>query len=179
MSPLQGHFLVAAPHQADRNLVETVVLVVEHTDRGAFGVVMNCPREPSGDTPSRHDYTADTATYFGGPVIGPFMALHAQKYLAEVEIVPGVFFSAKEDNVLPLMEQTDQPYKIFTGYVEWGKGQLDEEVEQGIWRIVPATADQVFSDSKNLWERLSKQAFPLQLHDLFDPNHVSVNPQFN
>jgi putative transcriptional regulator len=41
---LQGHFLVAAPHQVDPNFVEAVILVVAHADPGAFGVIVNCPR---------------------------------------------------------------------------------------------------------------------------------------
>ena len=48
MNSLQGHLLLAGPHQLDPNFVETVILVVEHADRGAFGVIVNCPRD-------RHD----------------------------------------------------------------------------------------------------------------------------
>ena len=42
------------------------------------------------------------------------------------------------------MDQTEEPYKIFTACVEWGKGQLDDDVGRGIWRIVAATAEQIF-----------------------------------
>ena len=41
MNSFQGHFLVAAPHQLDPNFVKAAILVVEHTDRGAFGVIVN------------------------------------------------------------------------------------------------------------------------------------------
>ncbi len=180
MSSLQGHFLVAAPHQADPSLIEAVVLVVEHTDQGAFGVVMNGPGQPGNGAPAPEpDYRAEAAAGLGGLVSGPPMAIHAERYLAEAKVLPGVFFSAKEENVLLLMDQTEEPYKIFTACVEWGKGQLDDDVGRGIWRIVAATAEQIFADSNGLWERLSKQAFPLQLFDLIDPRHLAVNPLFN
>ena len=97
MSSLQGHFLVAAPHQADPSLIEAVVLVVEHTDQGAFGVVMNGPGKP-GDGRSKRpepDYRAEAAAGLGGLVSGPPMAIHAERYLAEAKVLPGVFFSAK------------------------------------------------------------------------------------
>ena len=75
---------------------------------------------------------------------GPLMAIHTERTWRRPEVIPGVFFSAEEEeNVLLLMEQTDEPYKVLTGYVEWGKGQLDADVRQGIWRIVPATAERV------------------------------------
>lgn len=45
MKSLQGHFLVAAPHQLDPNFAAAVILVVEHADRRALGVLVNCPRD--------------------------------------------------------------------------------------------------------------------------------------
>ena len=54
MKSLQGYFLVATPHQLDPNFVETVILVVEHADRGAFGVIVNCPgNRQEGTSPQR------------------------------------------------------------------------------------------------------------------------------
>ena len=47
MSSLRGHLLVAVPYHPDRNLAETVILVVEHLDCGAFGVVLNGARQQS------------------------------------------------------------------------------------------------------------------------------------
>ena len=43
MNSFQGHFLLAAPHQLDPNFVEAVILVVEHSNRGAFGLILNGP----------------------------------------------------------------------------------------------------------------------------------------
>jgi len=45
MNSLQGYILVANPHQLDPDFIEAVVLVVEHDDRGAMGVIVNCPRD--------------------------------------------------------------------------------------------------------------------------------------
>ena len=47
MRSFQGHLLVAASHQRDPSFMETVILVVEHSALGAFGVILNCPRELS------------------------------------------------------------------------------------------------------------------------------------
>jgi putative transcriptional regulator len=107
------------------------------------------------------------------------MAVHTSDWLGEHEVLPGVFFSARERNVRALVRRADRPYKIFVGYAGWSAGQLDNEVEQGVWRIAVATAEQIFSESDELWQRLSRRAFPLQLHELFDPNDLSINPSFN
>ena len=74
------------------------------------------------------------------------MAVHMNASLGERQFLPGVFFSAREKNVLRLMRRMEQPCKVFMGYAGWGPGQLEYELEQGIWRVVPATPEQIFSD---------------------------------
>ena len=70
------------------------------------------------------------------------------------------YSSRQERNVRSLVHAPDQPLKVFVGYAGWAAGQLDDEVEQGVWRIAAATAEQLFSESDDLWHRLSRQAFP-------------------
>jgi putative AlgH/UPF0301 family transcriptional regulator len=41
MHAFKGHFLVTARHRRGQKFVETVILVVEHADQGAFGVILN------------------------------------------------------------------------------------------------------------------------------------------
>jgi putative transcriptional regulator len=183
MNSLRGHFLVAAPHQLDPNFVQTVILVVKHTGRGALGVIVNCPWE-EGDYPVKKPnlgriFPTEAHSCFGGPVTGPLMAVHTKQSLAEIQLLPGVFFSDKEENVLALMWQNDQPYKVFFGYAGWGPGQLEYEVEQGIWRVVPATPEQLFSDSSNLWQQLSSQASRMQLRGMFNLKHIPADPLLN
>ena len=80
MKSLQGHFLVAAPHQLDPNFVEAVILVVKYGDRGAFGVIVNCPRDRhegiSQPRITKPRWPEGSGLYFGGPVAGPLMAVH-------------------------------------------------------------------------------------------------------
>jgi putative transcriptional regulator len=183
MSSLRGHLLVAVPYHPDRNLAETVILVVEHLDCGAFGVVLNGARQQSdrivGEGIVQRRFLESTTTYSGGPVAGPLMAVHTDESVAEVELFPGGYFAVNEETIKALREQTDQPCRVFTGYVGWEGRRLGDEVQQGLWRIVPATAEAVFSESDDLWERLLRQAFPLELHDLLDPQHISANPSVN
>jgi putative transcriptional regulator len=183
MKSLRGHFLVAAPHQLDPNFVQAVVLVVEHADFGAIGVIVNClkdwhkqtsrqrntkPRRPKG--PRR---------YFGGPVTGPLMAIHADELFSEIEVLPGVFFAGREKNVCALMRSREQPCKIFTGYAGWSPGQLEREIEDGIWRAVPATAPEIFAHGDDLWERLLRRAFVSALAGMCNIKHVPSDASLN
>ncbi len=183
MKSVQGHFLVAGPHQHDPNFVETVVLVVEDSDQGAFGVILNCPWERNQRFPptSKTEWplSGNARVYFGGPITGPLMAVHTDESLAEHEILPCVFFAGKEKNVLHLIRQTKHPCKVFTGYSGWGPGQIADEIERGVWRVVPATADQIFSRCYRLWEQLARKVLEIQLKIVLNVRHIPADTQLN
>ena len=182
MNSLQGHFLVATPHQLDPNFIKAAILVVGHTERGAFGVIVNGASKECGRFQQRNGrwYSAKKLKlFFGGPVTGPLMAVHTKASLGERHFLSGVFFSAKAKNVLALMWRSEQPCKIFTGYAGWGPGQLDHEVEQGIWQVVPATPEQIFRESTDLWEQLSRQASRMRFRIMFNIKHIQANPLWN
>ena len=107
------------------------------------------------------------------------MAVHTKARLGEREFLPGVFFSGKEENVLKLMWRREQPCKIFTGYAGWGPEQLDDEIEQGVWRVVPATPEQIFLANSDLWEELSQEVSRLQLRSMFNIRHIPADPLLN
>jgi len=183
MHSLCGHLLLAAPHELDPNFVDAVVLVVEHSDRGVVGLILNCPRE-ANRTVSRaarigQPFPGKIRTFFGGPVSGPAMALHSDRSLAEREILPGVFFSCNEASVRALLRKRKQPLKIITGYAGWAPRQLEQEIELGVWRVVPGTAEAVFSDNSQLWQDLYRQGFELQLRAMLDLKYLPADPMLN
>ena len=45
MDSARGQLLIAGPALADPNFWRTVVLIVEHTEEGALGLVLNRPSE--------------------------------------------------------------------------------------------------------------------------------------
>jgi putative transcriptional regulator len=182
MNSLQGHFLVAAPYQNDPNFIKVAILVVGHTDRGAFGVIVNGSSKECSRFQQRNCRWCSPSKlrfFFGGPVTGPLMAVHTNAALGEKQFLPGVFFSAKEKNVLELMWQAQQPCKIFMGYAGWGPGQLDYEVERGVWRVVVATPERIFSDASDLWEQLSRQATRMQMRTMFNIKYIPADPLLN
>ena len=109
---------------------------------------------------------------------GPLMAVHRDECFAEIEVLPGVFFAGREKNVL-LMRSGKQPCKVFRGYVGWGPGQLEYEIEYGIWRTIPATAAKIFSNADNLWERLLRQAFDSLLQVMCNIKHIPSDASLN
>jgi putative transcriptional regulator len=182
MNSLKGQFLVAAQRQLDPNFAKTVILVCAHTEKTAFGVVVSRLRD--GSDPSRQRSgtwcrPGKATLYRGGPVTGPLMAVHTRARFGEWQILPGVFFSRKENNVLALMRRSERLCRIFTGYVGWGQGQLDDEVQQGTWRVVPATPEQVFQADSDLWQQLSVLASRMQLRSMLRIRYFPLDPLLN
>ena len=164
-----GSLLVASPELADPNFSHSVVLVLRHDDNGAIGVVIN--RVTSLAPGKVFPEIAETlgsykgTLYRGGP-LAPSRLLYLVRGLAAAtvngpEIVDKVFLAADPDSLPEILRLATGPdeFRMFAGHAEWTAGQLESEVKHGAWRIVPASAEVVFSDKPTtLWDRLSTRA---------------------
>jgi putative transcriptional regulator len=182
MESLEGRLLLASPQLLDPNFVHTVILLIEHTEMGALGLVLNRPTGKTieelwrqvGQSPCE----SSQPVHLGGPVSGPLMAVHTQDLLAEQEIVPGVFFAAKKKHLDELV-RADGQYKIFIGHAGWGPGQLENEIQEGAWQSLPALRDDVFDPADDLWQRLVRRAEAGLLPALLGIKHVPPDPSMN
>ena len=60
-----------------------------------------------------------------------------------------------------------------------GPGQLEHEVEYGIWRAIPATAAKIFTNGDDLWEELLRQAFDSLLQVVCNIEHIPSDASLN
>lgn len=161
MRSYKGHFLIASPHLADTNFFRSVVLMVQHDDEGAFGLVLNRPTNNAvadlWHMVSSEPCTNDSPVYLGGPVPGPLVAIHCDMELAELEILAGVYFASTKEVIERIVSQAKNPFRLFVGYSGWGPRQLDSEIEAGGWLIDSATSHDVFSSSEDLWNRVARR----------------------
>jgi putative transcriptional regulator len=185
MDSLEGRLLVASPHLQDANFVRTVVLIVQHNDEGALGVVVNRPTsklvQELWEEIGQSACPSAEPVFLGGPVSGPIMAVHAHESLAELEVLPGLFFAAKKANLDQLVAQDEHLYRIFVGHSGWGPGQLEGELEVGAWLTTPATAEYVFYDHADgdLWAEVSKQIGHSLLQGMLGIKEVPEDPSLN
>jgi putative transcriptional regulator len=157
-SSLQGHFLVASPHLPDPNFFRSVVLMIQHNDSGAFGVVLNRPSRKTvrelWALLGEGGCHCEQAVYLGGPVEGPLLALHTHPACAQNDVLPGLFMATRKE-YLKRVFQSESRYRIFCSYSGWGPGQLESELEAGGWLTHPATLDDIFADADHLWRRIT------------------------
>ncbi len=156
MDSLQGQLLIASPGLLDPNFRRTVVLVTEHTDEGAAGLVLNRPSPAAVvDVVPQLEPLVDDGeqVWLGGPV-----QQNAVLVLGE--------FVDPDDAAVPLFgslgfPSLDEPEevvgatvrrRVFAGYAGWGAGQLEDELARDDWIVEPSLTDDAFTEEPDaLW----------------------------
>jgi len=183
MKSLQGHLLIAARDLADPNFYHTVVLIAQHSEEGALGLVLNRRSKVAVSQVwtqiSGSACDVERPLYLGGPCPGPLIAMHGRPFLGDEEIVPGVFYGADKEHLEQLVNDDENQVKFFAGYAGWGAGQLEGEFDSGSWLMLPATADHVFGDEESLWETVVREIGRTQLISTLGLKHVPEDPSLN
>lgn len=158
MQSLQGRLLVTAASELDPDFVKAVILLIQHCPEQAVGVVLNRRSDSTikelWKRAVKRPCELDGYVNCGGPVPGPPMAIHMHQPLGEIEVLPGVHYSVKKKNLEALGRLPGVQMKLFDSHAGWGPGQLERRIEQGAWRIVPATIESVFGGEDGLWDEL-------------------------
>lgn len=160
---LRGHLLVAGPALDDPNFRRTVVLIGEHNDEGAMGVVLNrvSPVTVEDAVPPIAPLTSTgDLVYIGGPVQPQAVVVLADfvdPERAEALVVETVgFLPGEVDDVSEIGDL--RSIRVFAGYAGWAPGQLEGELEEGSWVVLPAQASDVFTtDPDGLWSKVLRR----------------------
>jgi putative transcriptional regulator len=157
VASLRGQLLVASPALLDPNFARTVVLIAEHDESGAMGIVLNRAAElPVADAaPVLADIVEPGAlVHEGGPVQPTAVVILARFYDAESALVPvfeDIGFVAGDADFETLGPEVEQA-RVFAGLAGWGPGQLESELEREDWIVEPALPEDVFTDEPDgLW----------------------------
>jgi putative transcriptional regulator len=142
----------------------TVLLICQHDDDGAFGLVINRPTGSRvGDALAANlpELLKTQELFLGGPVQPQALSyLHADSFLPEANVIPNLNLDHSLENLVDLGDSfsTTQQIKVFAGYAGWSPGQLDDEMKRDTWLTHPASLDLVFhSDPAELWPLILKQ----------------------
>ena len=164
---LSGRLLVASPALGDPTFARTVVLLLDHDEAGALGVVINRPTpvDVADVLPTWRPFATQPGVLFRG---GPVAADSALGLAA----IPGAGDDEplgwrRVGDGLGLVDLDTPPeilaaemadLRIFAGYAGWSGGQLEAELEEGAWYVVPARQRDAFSeDPDQLWRSVLRR----------------------
>lgn len=161
MKSLAGKLLVASPQLQDPNFAQTVVLMIQHEEQGAFGVVLNRPGDKTVDEVwelvGKEPCGCEKLVHVGGPVPGPLIALHTEEDLSDQQVLPGLYVTAQASAFDELLQQPEESFRIYSGHAGWGAGQLEGELQISGWLSSDASPSDVFSDHENLWRQVTSR----------------------
>jgi putative transcriptional regulator len=172
---LKGHLLIAGPGLTDPNFRRTVVLVGEHSEEGALGVILNRAGDATVDEAVPELgllVDGDRPVHVGGPVQPSAIVVLAEFVEPEQAgalVLESVGFLPAEVDPDTIGEL--RRARVFAGYAGWGPGQLDGELGDGSWIVEPALTEDVFtSEPDDLWSAvLRRKGGPFGLLALMPP----------
>ena len=161
LSPGDVKLLVATEQVGGDIFMQTVILLLQHDETGAIGLVINRPTEVEMDELVDDDDALAAysgAIYWGGPVqMNSLRALmRSDAAPGDAERVVGSVYLVPINDALEDALQDVSSLRLFIGYAGWSPGQLDHEIARGSWHVVPASEDVVFANNPGqLWKQLA------------------------
>ncbi|GIW82735.1 MAG: UPF0301 protein [Gemmatales bacterium] len=145
-----GSFLVAKPKLKDPIFGQSVVLMLQHSFEGAYGLVVNRPAKVEN---------MPFPVFIGGPCESQgLLMLHGHAEWVDPssesgrEVAPGIFLGDASCIERVQASPDDKRYRMIAGYAGWGPGQLEGEIADGAWVIVPASGQVLFETPvEDLW----------------------------
>ncbi len=148
---LKGQVLIAGPSLQDPNFQRTVLLVCEHSNEGALGLVYNRPSPVTvaeAMPTLRESSLAGSRLFLGGPVqTGSLFVVHDDFSAGGDDLGSGLFFGGEPEMLEILVGHMEADstiaVRLFAGYSGWGEGQLEFEMSQGAWIVAPLDREQI------------------------------------
>ncbi len=175
-----GRLLVSTPLLDDGVFHRSVILMLQHDDNGAQGVVLNKPLGAEVDAvlPGWGEHIAAPQTLFQGGPVQVDSALGLVTLPGDEELPPGsqrLFGSVAiiDLDTPPLLVMPEVGgLRIFAGYAGWSGGQIEGELRRGSWFVVDSVpGDLLTADPEHLWEQvLRRQRGELAFVALYPPD---------
>jgi len=160
---LDGQLLIAMPAMGDERFSRSVIYLCAHSSEGAMGIVINqqAPNisftelldqlniAPDEDRISLPESLDSMAVHFGGPVeTGRGFVLHSADYFKAESTLPvddSMCLTATIDILRDIAKGTGPDKALLAlGYVGWGPGQLEDEIQSNGWLNCPADPELIF-----------------------------------
>jgi putative transcriptional regulator len=165
---LKGRLLIASPALADSNFDHTVVLMLEHSDDVALGLVLNRPSDAPLDEflPAWGAAAADPSVVFLGGPVSPDSAIGlgltatpdgddlVVGWIRVLGRLGTVDLGRDPTEVRPHVEML----RVYAGYAGWAAGQLESELQAGGWFVADAELDDsLTAEPQLLWRNVLRR----------------------
>ena len=170
---LTGSILVAHPALRDPRFRRTILFLSHHAeDEGATGFVLNRPLD---QTLTHIPGVPEIPIYYGGPVEPERIVMACLQWREHPTVVAFRAFVGRTGEEL-VDDEWLPGLRAFAGYAGWSRGQLEGEIAENSWLVIPPTRDIIKMPSpENLWRSIMRNSGPM-MHLLSEaPDHPENN----
>lgn len=178
LKPAAGRILISVPFFNDLFFNRAVVLLTDYSEESAAGLILNRMTDATVNeiVPS---IRVKEKVHFGGPVMSDLLfGIHNHHSSKEPPLLENLYVGYDEI-LLALIENATIPqlkYKFFVGYAGWAPGQLEEEMENGMWIVGQESADFIFNTPYGeIWNAAVRNLGEEYQHWLSFPHHIEDN----
>jgi len=174
--------LLAMPQLADPNFSRSVVLMIEHSDQGSFGLVINHPSPIKAtellESLEMSWHGDEGAVVWAGGPVGPSTGwvLHEPLGVSgqgTIVITSTISLSTSPDRLRAIASEPPRNIRLLLGYSGWGPGQLAREMARGAWLHTAATPRLVFETPPDLIWDTAMRSLGIDPRDLFTGRGVN------
>lgn len=178
MGSLENHILISMPHLQDPYFKKSIVLICEHSNDGALGLIINKAFEKPQlkllfdniDHENDDFLKIVPKVFFGGPVlVERGVLLHSNSYDSKDSIKISDQFSISSSNK-PLRDISNkngpENFKLMLGHAGWSSGQLEKEIENGDWLMQSTSIDFVFNTEESEMWKIATRSFGVELSEI-------------
>lgn len=178
----KGKILISTPDISGDIFSRSVVLIINHNENGAFGLILNKKNQnKSSQLLNILGFPVDL--YEGGPVEQEriyFIIKGKKKITAEyVEINKQFYLTEDIDAVISAIingEISTSEMKVFSGYSGWASMQLEGELQRKMWTVVDVyNLDYTSPNDQGLWKNIMQNLGGEFLLWANAPEDVSMN----
>ena len=158
--PSRGKILISEPFLRDATFGRSVILLIDHTDEGTMGLIINKPLPIFvNDIIKEFKYINDIPLYKGGPVAtDTLFYLHTLANISgAIPVSKGLYLNGDFDEIKKYILQgnkVDQHIRFFLGYCGWEGEQLNDELKENTWLVSKEeNAYLMNGDTKDMWKQ--------------------------
>jgi putative transcriptional regulator len=157
LAPKQGRIIISEPFLPGNYFSRSTILLVEHSEKGALGFILNKPIE----TPIKElfkdfpDFSGDV--YVGGPVGNEsifYIHTLGDRLHGSIHVKDNLYWGGDFENLKSLISaglvDLDQ-IRFFIGYSGWSEGQLENEIAENSWLVAEAPVEAIMNSDEDFW----------------------------
>lgn len=177
----KGKILISTPDISGDIFSRSVVLVIDHNESGAFGLILN-KKNSQMSSRFKNFFEFKIDVYDGGPVENDkvFFIVKGKKVTeAYTEITEEFYLTEDIENIINSIlnhEIEIGDVKIFSGYSGWSAMQLDNEIQRKMWTVVDIyNLDYTLPNDQTLWKSIMQNLGGEYLLWANSPEDISLN----